>query len=75
MDFGETVGQTFQGEMKEELGFEEAKLGRFINIWSFTDIRKGVDHHFIMLDFEIFTNESKIELSNEHTEYKWVGKN
>lgn len=25
------------------------------------------------LDFEIFTNESKIELSDEHTEYKRVG--
>lgn len=24
------------------------------------------------LDFEVFTDESKIELSDEHTGYKWI---
>lgn len=72
IDFGETVEQAFQREMREELGFESARLGKLINAWSFTDIRDGIDHHFIILDFEIFTNESRIRLSDEHIEYKWI---
>ena len=73
MDFGENVEQAFQREIKEELDFEKVELGRLINNWSFTSVRNKIDHHFIIFDFEIFTNESKIKLSNEHIEYKWVG--
>lgn len=74
MDFGENVSETFRREMKEELGFEKAVMGRLINAWSFTDNRDGIDHHFIIFDFEIFTDESKIILSEEHTECEWFGK-
>jgi 8-oxo-dGTP diphosphatase len=72
MDFGENVEQAFRREMREEIGFQKVKMGGLINTWSFTSIREGVNHHFMMFDFEIFTDESKIELSFEHTEYKWV---
>jgi len=74
MDFGESVEEAFQREIKEELGFRKVRIGNLINTWSFTDVRNGTDHHFIMFDFEIFTNESKIKLSGEHIEYKWVEK-
>lgn len=73
MDFSETAEETFKREMKEELGFEKVKLGKFINIWSFTSARTEFNHHFIMLDFEISTDETDIKISAEHTEYKWVG--
>lgn len=73
MDFGETAEQAFEREMKEELGFKKTKLGKFINIWSFASKRKGVDYHFIILDFVISTNETDIKLSAEHAEYKWAG--
>lgn len=73
MDFGEDIGQTFKREIKEELGFKKAKLGKFINIWSFTSLRNGINHHFIILDFEFFTDENKIKLSKEHADYKWIG--
>lgn len=72
MDWGEQAERTFKREMKEELGFKKVKLGKFINIWSFTSKRNGVDYHFIILDFEISTDEFSIKLSAEHTEYKWV---
>lgn len=73
MDFGETVEQTFKREMKEELGLSKVKLGKFINIWSFTSVRGKFNHHFVILDFVISTDENDIKLSFEHTEYKWIG--
>lgn len=73
MDFGETAEQTFKREMREELGFKKVKLGKFINIWMFTNVREGINHHFIILDFVISTDETEIKLSAEHIEYKWVG--
>lgn len=74
MDFGESVEEAFEREMKEELGFDDVKMGMLINTWTFTSIREGINHHFIVLDFEIFTDESKIKLSDEHSEYGWIGK-
>ena len=73
IDFGESVEQTFKREIEEELGFKEIKMGNLINTWSFTNIRENINYHFIIFDFEFFTNESKIKLSDEHTEYKWIG--
>ena len=74
IDFGENVEQAFEREIKEELEFEKVKMGDLINAWSFTNVRENINHHFIIFDFEIFTNENEIKLSDEHTEYKWVGK-
>jgi 8-oxo-dGTP diphosphatase len=73
IDFAEKAEQAFKREMREEVGFKKVKLGKFLNIWSFTSKRNGVDYHFIILDFMIFTDETDIKLSAEHTEYKWVG--
>ncbi len=73
MDFGETVGQAFKREMREELGFKKVKIGKFLNVWSFTSVRDEFHHHFVILDFAISTDETDIKLSFEHTGYKWVG--
>lgn len=73
MDFGETAEEAFKRETKEELGFKKVKLGKFINIWSFTSKRNGINYHFIVLDFAIATAEADIKLSAEHSEYKWIG--
>ena len=75
MDFGENVKQSLQREIKEELGFEKVRLGNLVNDWSFTSIREEINYHFIIFDFEIYTKESKIRLSDEHVEYKWIGIN
>lgn len=73
INFGESVEQAFKREIEEELGFEKIEMGKLINTWSFTSVREDTNYHFVIFDFEIFTNESKIKLSDEHTEYKWVG--
>ncbi len=75
VDFSESIEQAFQREMKEEIGFENVIMSDLINTWSYTDLRGNINYQFIMLDFEILTDESKIKLSDEHIEYKWIGRN
>ncbi|MCK4891076.1 MAG: NUDIX hydrolase [Candidatus Pacebacteria bacterium] len=70
MNFGENVEQTLKREIKEEIGFKDVKMGNLANTWSF--ISKEIIHHFIVFVFEFFTEESKIKLSVEHVEYKWI---
>jgi len=70
VDYGENIDDTFYREMREEAGFENVKMGDLINSWSF--VNEEINHHFIIFDFEIFTDENKIKLSDEHTDYKWV---
>ena len=72
IDFGENAEQTFKREAEEELGFEKIEIGRLINTWSFMNIKENINYHFVIFDFEFFTDENKIKLSDEHTEYKWV---
>ena len=73
INFGESVEQAFYREISEEIGFENIKIGNLINTWSFIDTREDINHHFIIFDFEVFTDENKIKLSDEHIKYKWVG--
>lgn len=75
MNFGEGIEQAFKREIKEEIGFQDVGIGNLVNTWSFTDIRENINYHFIIFDFEIYTKESKIRLSDEHIEYKWIGIN
>ena len=72
IDFGENAESAFKREVEEELGFEKIEIGKLINTWSFMNIRENINYHFVIFDFEFFTDENKIKLSDEHTEYKWV---
>ena len=71
VNYGENIDDTFHREIKEEVGFENVRMGDLINTWSF--VNEEINHHFIIFDFEIFTDEDIIRLSDEHTEYKWIG--
>ncbi|MCK4891096.1 MAG: NUDIX hydrolase [Candidatus Pacebacteria bacterium] len=70
MNFGENVEQVLKREIKEEIGFNDIKIGNLVNTWSF--ISKEINCHFIVFVFEFFTDKSKIKLSVEHVAYKWI---
>jgi 8-oxo-dGTP diphosphatase len=72
IELGESPKEAFEREMEEELGFKNVKMGKFLNIWSFVFDDQGVSYHITKLDFEIFSNETDIRLSPEHTDYKWI---
>ena len=55
------------------MDLKKIKIGNLVNTWSFINVREDINYHFIIFDFEFFTDESKIKLSDEHTEYKWIG--
>jgi ADP-ribose pyrophosphatase YjhB (NUDIX family) len=68
----ETVGQAFKKAIKKEIGLEKAKLGNFINMWSFMETENNTDYYFSILDFEFSTEENKIKLSDKYSESKWI---
>lgn len=69
---GETPEQTIKRELKEELGFNNVKIGNIINVWVFNTHFHEKNHQYFILIYECFTNETDIRLSHEHTEYKWI---
>ncbi|MEK7629470.1 MAG: NUDIX hydrolase [Patescibacteria group bacterium] len=72
IDFGENPEETLKREFKEELGWDNVKVGNTINAWSFTSQKEDVDYQFIVLVYECFSEEKYIKYSDEHIEYKWI---
>lgn len=69
----ETVEEVFRKAMKNEIGLEKAKLGNFINMWSFTEEEGKADNYYSVLDFEILTDENSIMIGSKYSESKWIG--
>ncbi len=67
---GETAGQTVIRELKEETGKNPVKMFAADHIASFYDARK--DRIQMVPIFGIEVENSEVQLSEEHSEYKWV---
>ena len=67
---GETATQTVLRELKEETGKESKKLFVADHIASFYDASK--DHILMVPIFGIEVENSEVQISDEHSEYKWV---
>lgn len=72
IDFGENPKDTLKREFKEELGWNDIKIGKIINIWDFTSHVDDIDYHFVVLVYECFSDEEDITHCDECTEYKWI---
>ena len=73
IDFGETPEETLKREFHEELGIDDVEIGKVINIWSFISNAHEDKYHFIVVIFSCKADLSKLKISDEHLEYKWVG--
>jgi len=67
---GETAVEAVVRELKEETGKNPKKLFAADHIASFYDARK--DHIQMVPIFGIEVENSEVQLSEEHSEYKWV---
>ncbi|MFC1536122.1 NUDIX pyrophosphatase [Candidatus Neomarinimicrobiota bacterium] len=67
---GETAGQTVIRELKEETGKNPVKMFAADHIASFYDARN--DRIQMVPIFGIEVENSEVQLSEEHSEYKWV---
>lgn len=72
MSSDETVEETFKKAMEKSIGCKKAKLGNFINMWSYACAKDNADCNFAVLDFEFSAPVSKIDLSDDYTEIKWI---
>lgn len=72
IDFGENPEETLKREFKEELDWDNIRVGNIINAWSFSSQKEDIEYQFIVLVYECFSEEKDIKYSDEHIEYKWV---
>lgn len=72
IDFGENPEETLKRELKEELGLNNVRIGKIIDIWTFTSQKENTDYQFIVLVYECLSDEKEIKYSDEHIEYKWI---
>jgi dATP pyrophosphohydrolase len=70
IEIGETAGQTVIRELKEETGKNPVKMFAADHIASFYDARK--DRIQMVPIFGIEVENYEVQLSEEHSEYKWV---
>lgn len=75
IDFGEQPEEALRREFLEELEVEDVKVRDIIHTWAFESEKDGEKYHFILLFFECDADLSKVNISNEHQEYKWVNLN
>jgi len=72
VEFNETIETALKRECKEELGFDNIKVGNIINVWTFSSTVDGMDYHFIILIYACRVIGTKIKISDEHLSCAWV---
>ena len=72
MKFGETTVETLKREVNEELNASFSKPELF-DVSTGTIEVKGLKIHIIRIAYKAVLNEKKFKLSDENSEYKWVG--
>lgn len=72
MSDSETVEQVFEKAVKKDACLEKAKLGNFINTWSFVETKNNVDYYYSVLDFELSVEKAEVKAGGKYFESKWI---
>lgn len=72
IEFGENPKDTLKREFREELGWNDLKVDKVIDVWDFCSNVNQVDYHFIVVVFACDSSETKIVIDEESVEYKWI---
>jgi 8-oxo-dGTP diphosphatase len=74
-DFLEHPAESLQRELKEECGIE-VEVGLPLTTWSFVMPHEGVEKHTVEIIFHCkVCKDQTVNLSEEHTDFKWVSLN
>lgn len=72
VDFNEHPEDTIRRELQEELGFINIVVGDIINAWTFSVTAEGNEYQFIVIVYEIASDDIEVKKSDEHVCYEWV---
>lgn len=72
IEFGESPEQALWRELREELEFQEVQIDGIADAWSFNVAKEDNEYQFIVLVFKCSADDTAINISDEHTEYKWL---
>ena len=73
IDENENIEVALKRELKEELGLTEFTTGNLLHVYERQDYKKN-GFSLMLVFYEVFTDDFKITLSEEHDEYKWISK-
>lgn len=76
LDDGELLIDSLKRELKEELNFTDEFEARIINYSDEIKEKNGYNYHIMEFDFliDVDNQDIGINLSSEHSDYKWVTK-
>ena len=72
IDFGEHPEDSLRREFLEELNIENITIGRIVDVWDFVVSKDNFDYQIIIVVYECFFDDSTMNISDEHLEYKWI---
>jgi len=72
IEVGEHPSDAILREFDEELGVKNATAGDLLNVWDFTNENSDSRKQYIIIIYECNADLSKIKISDEHFEYKWI---
>jgi len=72
IDFGEDPKDTLRRELNEELGLLHIEIKDVVNVWTFSVSIEEGDYQFVVVVFEVTSEDINIKKSDEHKECKWV---
>lgn len=73
IDIGENISKALKREIEEELGIKKIEVGELIHVFEKKDDFDN-SFGFLIVVYKIKAKTSKIKLSNEHLDYKWIDK-
>jgi 8-oxo-dGTP diphosphatase len=73
IDDNEDITKGLKRELKEELGLINFKVEKLLHVFERTDYGKK-EASLMLIFFKVSARLSKLKLSEEHSDYKWISK-
>jgi 8-oxo-dGTP diphosphatase len=74
LEFGESPEKALTRELNEELSAHNPKVGKLLDVWTFTVEKTDRKVHYVVLVYEVVLNDAQIIKSDEHVALEWIEK-